>query len=389
VNAKAKDCPECKLSSRHPSSPESFSTGISSGGDVLDDLGHLLLDSLLAGLLGDLLLSEPGLALGVLLNEAWGWLDDSSGNLSVLLSWALWVSSDSLVDSGVHILEGLALESLLPLGELLLEPLWVLLLKEVIVLLNVDTENVLSVLLGGEDLLGLLLLILLDLATLVSDNLSLLKTESWESSGLVRNVEATIAGTLHGSEDTVTGGGADKTNIEVSLEWASLSLGANSHGVVLSVDVVVALEGVVELLGLEESAGAQQTGGISGGVVGETAGDTVTGELLGVSSADGHITLHGGVNHGSDDSLVSASHDESVLLGVVLVLVVNDEALTGVVVSLSLSSTAPLGLISLGSCSMLSQAIFLFSFSLSMSSGVGSALSLDFISTWFNMDALS
>jgi hypothetical protein len=41
---------------------------------------------------------------------------------------------------------------------------------------------------------------------------------SGESLGLVGDVETTVTGTLHGSENTVTGGGADETDIEESLE---------------------------------------------------------------------------------------------------------------------------------------------------------------------------
>lgn len=52
----------------------------------------------------------------------------------------------------------------------------------------------------------------------------------------------------------------------------------------------------------------------------------------------------------NDDSSVCSSYNESVLLGVVLVLVLLNESSSGIVVSLSLSSSSVLDLISLVIC---------------------------------------
>lgn len=43
---------------------------------------------------------------------------------------------------------------------------------------------------------------------------------TWESLVVVGNVNSTVNGTLHGSEDSVTGGGSNETNIQVSSEWS-------------------------------------------------------------------------------------------------------------------------------------------------------------------------
>jgi large subunit ribosomal protein L5e len=40
----------------------------------------------------------------------------------------------------------------------------------------------------------------------------------------VRDVESSVTGTLHGSENSVSSGGADETDIKVSLEWTLVSL---------------------------------------------------------------------------------------------------------------------------------------------------------------------
>merc|ERR1712038_233232 len=199
-------------------------------------------------------------------------------------------------------------------------------------------------LLGAEVSLRLLLLVS-GTASLLSDSLfGLLPSETREALLVVRNVEATVAGTLHGTEDSVTGGGSDETNIEVSLEGAS---------VVLAISSGDTGELIIERLVLEESTGEKKTGGIGSGVVGETAGNTESLELARVSGSNSNVTLDGGVVDGGDDALVGEADDHSVLLGVVLVLGVDDESLTSVVVGLTLSSPSEFGLVSLGVCFVL------------------------------------
>ena len=59
------------------------------------------------------------------------------------------------------------------------------------------------------------------------------------------------------------------------------------------------------------------------------------------------ITLDGRVDNRTDDPAVSATDNESVLLRVVLILVVDNKSFTSEVVSLSLSSSAVLRLVAL------------------------------------------
>ena len=57
------------------------------------------------------------------------------------------------------------------------------------------------------------------------------------------------------------------------------------------------------------------------------------------------VTSDGCVVNRADDALVGAADGESVLLGVVLVLVLEDEAATGLVIGLSFAATAVFGLV--------------------------------------------
>jgi hypothetical protein len=160
-------------------------------------------------------------------------------------------------------------------------------------------------------------------------------------------VDATVNCTLEGTEDSVTGGGSDETNIEESAEGASVLIDA------LVVDVeelaVGSLNTLVEVSHAEvgeESSGDEETGGVRGGVVGETSLETELLELLGVSFAENSIALDGGVDDLDDNLGVGAADAESVLLGLVLVLVLLDESPSCLVVGLSFSSSPVLNLIS-------------------------------------------
>jgi len=67
-------------------------------------------------------------------------------------------------------------------------------------------------------------------------------------------------------------------------------------------------------------------------------------EFEGISSTEDLITLNGGIDNLGNDSSVGGSCNKSVLGGVVFILVLDDESLSGVVVSDSLSSSSVLGL---------------------------------------------
>lgn len=312
------------------------------------DLSHNLGNSFLLDRGGLLVHTDPLATLGVLLDESGLGSDDLTDGLGGGLFDVLGLSSDGSVGLGVKLLDVLGLgfsQALFPLRELSLELVGVLLLEEVVVGLNVSTKDVFLVDLGL--VLGLLASVgLFDLlAALVGDNFGLGDLEAGESLFGVGDVETTIGSTLHGTEDTVTGGGADETDIKVGLEGASVFLNVVPDGEQLTVNLGLTLVELSHVLKGKKAAGNEETGGVSGSVVSETGGDTESSKLLRISLAHGAVTLDGGVDDGGDDSSVGASNAESVLLLVVLVLVLEDKTATGEVVGLTLAATEELGLV--------------------------------------------
>lgn len=88
----------------------------------------------------------------------------------------------------------------------------------------------------------------------------------------VGDEQTTVRSTLHGTEDTGTGGGTGETDIQEDLEWAALltidlsGLGKRE----LAIGLLNAGESLVKLKLLQGAAGEQKTSGIGGGPVGET-----------------------------------------------------------------------------------------------------------------------
>jgi hypothetical protein len=283
--------------------------------------------------------------------------DDLSAGGSLLGSdWSLGVLSDLGVDLLVEGLEvgGLALgHGSFPALELLGVFIFVGLLEEFHVVLDVDSVDVVSVLLGVVDV-GLGGLLGGCFSSLSSGGSSLLDVVAGESLGVMGNEDSSVNGALHGSEDSVSSGGSNETDIEESLERSSFLLDE-----VLLVEVeefsISSLNSLVEGVHAEvseQSSGEQETGRVGSGVVGKTTVEAESSELEGISLAEDSISLDGGEDDLGDDSLVGSSDNKSVLLGFVLVLVLLNKSSSGVVVSLSLSSSSEFDLESrvVGSC---------------------------------------
>lgn len=162
----------------------------------------------------------------------------------------------------------------------------------------------------------------------------------------VGDEDTTVGCTLHGSEDTVTGGGADKTNIKEGLEGAALAIvGLDGLGEgVLTIGLLDTLEGLVKVELLEDTAGKEQTGSVGSSPVGQTLVNAVLGELVGVSSGENLVTRDLGVDDLGNDVAVGEANDHAVLGSIVLVLGLGDEALASVVVGLTLAAAAVLHL---------------------------------------------
>jgi hypothetical protein len=165
-----------------------------------------------------------------------------------------------------------------------------------------------------------------------------------KSLGGVRNIQSTVSSPLQRSKNLGTGGGAGKTDIKKSLEGAAAVV-ISLHVVLLTIDLLDTRVQLVETEVLEVTAGQQQTGAVGGGVVGQTDGDTETGELMGIGARNHTITRELGVDQLVDNVLVGDANDQAVFRRGILVLVLGDEPLAGIVISFALSPSTVLNLV--------------------------------------------
>lgn len=247
--------------------------------------------------------------------------------LALILGLLEWVLTDLLVGISVQFLKTVGFQVIVNvLVELTLVTLLIVICEGFHVLGDVTTEDVSAEGVGIE-LLGF------DIVT-------------WESGLGVGDEKTTVGGTLHDSEDTSTSGGTMKTDIKENLEWSSFTIvGLSSLGqLVFTIGFLNTLEVLIELELLQDTTSAEETSGVSSGPVGKTILDTVTSELVGVSSAEDLVAGQLGADDLDDDVAVGESDDKSVLWRVVLVLGLRHKSLAGIVVGFTLSSTPWLGL---------------------------------------------
>jgi hypothetical protein len=242
---------------------------------------------------------------------------------------------DGLEELGVEFFAGInavVLEAFVPSAELLGVVFVASGLELFHVLVDVDTENSLSVNLRVE-------LVLVSITSAL--------VETGESAGLVGNVDSAVTSSLHGSENSVTSGSAYQTNVQKGLERSAVIMGLIGNVVLISGDLFVSLVERVHLQLGEQSTGQQQTSCIGSRVVGQTSGNLEFLEFAGRSLAENGVTAESGGDDLADNFRVRNTGNESVLRGVVLVLVVDDQISSGIVVSLALSSSSVLGLVAL------------------------------------------
>lgn len=226
------------------------------------------------------------------------------------------ISTDGLVALLVHLLKIFSAQTFSDiLSELLLVDFLIFVLEEFHVFRDVTTEDVVSQSVSVQ-LLGVLVV-------------------TRETGLRVGDVDTTISGTLEGSEDSGTSGGSAQTDIQESLEGARAIFNSLDF-VVLTVDLFSTGVDFVQLKLVQNSASSKQTSGVGSSPVGQTDLDTIAGQLVGVSSRDNNITLELGIDELADDVSVGDADNESVLGGVVLVLGLVDQSLSGEVVGLAL-----------------------------------------------------
>ena len=171
----------------------------------------------------------------------------------------------------------------------------------------------------------------------------------------VGDVESTVSGTLHGSEESSTGGGGSHTDIQESLEGSSVIIQLSDKVLLLTSygrhdvtsDLSVTYVQVSHAKLGEESSSAEKASAVSSSVVLKADGQTVSRELLGGSVSHHLITDDVGEDDLASDESVGESDNKSVLGGVVLVLVLVNQSTTSVVIGLTLSSSSILDLVSL------------------------------------------
>ena len=97
--------------------------------------------------------------------------------------------------------------------------------------------------------------------------------------------------------------------------------------------------GLVKAELLQNTAGDQQTDSVGGRPVSETVLDAVAGQLVGVGSSQNDVTGDLGRNDLGNNVLLGETDNQPVLGAVVLGLVLGDQPLAGVVVSLTFTTT--------------------------------------------------
>lgn len=173
----------------------------------------------------------------------------------------------------VSLLETLSIKIIVEVTlELRLVALLIVVGKSLHVLSNVATEDVLA------ESLGIKLLAL--------------NVVTREALLGVGDVETTVRGTLHGTEDTGTSGSAGETDIEETLEWPALfTVNVRSLGELeFSVSLLNTSESLIDAKLLESTTGDEKTSAVSGSPVGETVADTVGLEFVGVCGDEDLVT---------------------------------------------------------------------------------------------------
>lgn len=235
-------------------------------------------------------------------------------NLSLLLIKEFWLvdflsffnKSEILLDSFENLLHKLlnsldlvVFKALVPLGKLSVVSLLRLGLELLHVLINMGSEDSVPV---GLGLVGLLLGI-----TVFG--------ETWELLNRVRNVKTSVSGSLENTEDSVSDGWSDESDVKDAGEGSSVSDLGSRNIIVISIDLLVTLIGLVQLERSEDSSGKEQSSSIRSRVVGKTSSQTELLELLRGGLGKDLVSLKGGVDDLGDDLGIGEPGDKSVLRG--------------------------------------------------------------------------
>jgi len=154
----------------------------------------------------------------------------------------------------------------------------------------------------------------------------LLLVKAGEALFAVRNVDTAIDGTLHGGKDFGTSGSASKTSIEEGLEGL---------GALLSIELLL-----IEAKDGHDTASNEETSAVGSSIVGQTNLNAKLGQLVSISRGKDKVTLDLGIDNLTADVSVGEADDETILGHVILVLVLNDQTLASIIISLTLAASA-------------------------------------------------
>ena len=269
-------------------------------------------------LFGDTLLA---LFVGELLGV--GVLSEESSVVDVVLLSRRRISTDGLVSVGIDFFQHITGDTVLDIArELLLIAFVVFFLERVHVFSNSLAEDLVAV---SFSIVGLFLTVV-----------------TIETGVLVGNINTTVVAALEDSEDTSTSGGSAETDIEVAAERTLLAEFSNVvsslftfAGLDFTVDSFVTLVHFSHTELGQETSGAEETSAVSSGVVGKTELDTVARKFGRGGLADDAVTDDFSGDDLSNHLVVGNTGNKSVLGSVVLVLGLDDESLTSVVISLT------------------------------------------------------
>lgn len=174
----------------------------------------------------------------------------------------------------------------------------------------------------------------------------LLSIVAWEALDGVGDVETTVDGALHGSENASSSGGASQTDVQVATEgsWAVIDW---LDEVFLTGDVSLTAVECVESQLVENATSDEQTSAVSCSVVGQTDLDAISRQLVRVSGADDAISFNACISDLTGDVAVAQTNDETVLGRIILVLILEDKTLASLVVGTALATSLKLNLVPL------------------------------------------
>ena len=146
----------------------------------------------------------------------------------------------------------------------------------------------------------------------------------------MRNIKSSIDSTLHGGKDFGTSSGATKTDIEIGLKGTGA--------------VFLVKFGFVKTEISQDAASTEKTSAIGGSIIGKANLNTIVGKLVSIGRSNDKVSLNLGVYNLADNISIGETNNQTILGGIVLVLVLNDQAFASIVISLALTASAILDL---------------------------------------------